>query len=296
LAFIAEACFVVGGVSDGSERSASAPQHQYNLILNGGFERWAALAPSVASRETVKNLRLVPPDLAPTGWSPAREVVRGQGPTAVVARDDKVKHSGSYSVRIENRAMRDITYVSYSTEGSAKRPGDPRNIRPNRRYLLRWWVRGQKVEPSGAGPLMMMYYMSRKQGQWYRTNADYETILADTEELIQYVTKTILGGTVINFGQITIDIGQPWTRINVSDAFIQHAGWNPVKEFDADRFDLDLINKVEPALPHDRGVILIDYPAEAAAQADIVTLITAKILFFDMHYYIKKKVLKRVIL
>jgi len=163
--------FFVEGVSAESVGPASAAPSQGNLILNGGFEEWTALAPNVVRRETVKNLRLAPPDLAPTGWVPAREVVRGQGPTAVLARDDKVKHSGAYSVRIENRAMRDITYVFYSTHGFAKRRHDARNIRPNRRYLLRWWVKGKDIAPSGTGPLMMMFYMSRRQGKWYRTNA-----------------------------------------------------------------------------------------------------------------------------
>lgn len=101
--------------------------------------------------------------------------------------------------------------------------------------------------------------------EWYRANADYETILSDTEELIRHVTKTVLGGSVISFGDISIDVDPAWLRLSVADAFMQYAGWNPVEKFDADRFDLDLVNKVEPALPKDRGVVLIDYPAEAAA-------------------------------
>jgi len=103
--------------------------------------------------------------------------------------------------------------------------------------------------------------------EWYRAHADYETILADTEDLVRSVTKTIHGSSVIKFGSIKIDVGLPWIRMTVADAFMQYAGWNPVENFDADRFDLDLVNKVEPALPQDRGIILIDYPAEAAALA-----------------------------
>ncbi|HEY8240726.1 MAG TPA: amino acid--tRNA ligase-related protein, partial [Kiritimatiellia bacterium] len=36
-------------------------------------------------------------------------------------------------------------------------------------------------------------------------------------------------------------------------------------QFDADRFNHDLVEKVEPALPQDLPVILKDYPAAAAA-------------------------------
>ena len=103
--------------------------------------------------------------------------------------------------------------------------------------------------------------------EWYRAQADYMTILADTEALIRAVAVSVLGSTCFPFGDITLDVGTPWERISVSDAFVRFAGWDPVAHFDADRFDLDLINKVEPALPRDRGVVLIDYPVEVAALA-----------------------------
>jgi len=101
--------------------------------------------------------------------------------------------------------------------------------------------------------------------EWYRTNADYQTILADTKELIRHVAAEVLGSTTISFGEITIDLNLPWLCIPVKQAFQKYAGWNPIENFDADRFDLDLINKVEPGLPKNRGVVLIDYPVEAAA-------------------------------
>ncbi len=103
--------------------------------------------------------------------------------------------------------------------------------------------------------------------EWYRTEADYEAILADTEALIREVTRSVLGTSVIRFDDREIDVDLPWERIPVAEAFRQHAGWDPLEEFDGDRFDLDLVNKVEPALPRDRGVVLIDYPAEVAALA-----------------------------
>ena len=51
------------------------------------------------------------------------------------------------------------------------------------------------------------------------------------------------------------------------EAFRQHAGWDPVAAYDADRFDHDMVTKVEPGLPTDRPCILTDYPAAAAALA-----------------------------
>lgn len=144
-----------------------------NLIVNGGFETWTAFAPGIAERETVGNLQLLPPDQTPDAWEPGRELARGQAPTAILARDGRVKHGGAFSVRIENRAMQDITYIGYSAEPFSGHTDDPHRLRPNRRYLLRWWVKGEAVSASGTGPLMMMFVMSREDGQWVRTN-DHE--------------------------------------------------------------------------------------------------------------------------
>jgi hypothetical protein len=141
------------------------------MIVNGGFEEWAPLDPNTAKREDVSRVNLVPPGLAPVGWLPVRERVKGQGRTGTVAMDEKVKHSGARSVRIENGDMRDITYLLYATERFAGRLDDPHNIRPNRCYLVRWWVKGEKIAPEGTGPILMMHYTSVKGGKSHRTDA-----------------------------------------------------------------------------------------------------------------------------
>ncbi len=85
--------------------------------------------------------------------------------------------------------------------------------------------------------------------EWYRTGTDYLGILDDTKALLAAA-------------------GLPerrWEVIPVSEAFLRWAGWDPSQAYDAARFELDLVDKVEPALPRDRAVVLIDYPAEAAA-------------------------------
>jgi len=90
--------------------------------------------------------------------------------------------------------------------------------------------------------------------EWYRTGADYLGILEETRQLLSCA-------------------GIPeenWQVVTVSEVFKKHAGWDPVDpsgSLDHDRFDLDLVEKVEPALPHDRPVVLIDYPVAAGAFA-----------------------------
>jgi lysyl-tRNA synthetase class 2 len=103
--------------------------------------------------------------------------------------------------------------------------------------------------------------------EWYRANADYRHILADMKALVSAVFAEVAGSHTIQYGGRSVEVMPLWECISVRDAFLQHAGWDVLAEFDADRFDLDLVNKVEPGLPHDRPVVLIDYPIQQAALA-----------------------------
>ena len=99
--------------------------------------------------------------------------------------------------------------------------------------------------------------------EWYRTNSDYTDMLVDTKSLILKIARDIRGDTEISYQGQSIDLLH-WERITVDDAFLLHAGWSPVVHYDANRFDIDLVEKVEPALPRGIPVILTDYPVEAA--------------------------------
>jgi lysyl-tRNA synthetase class 2 len=103
--------------------------------------------------------------------------------------------------------------------------------------------------------------------EWYRANADYNDVLADAKSLLVSVARKVLGKTALARRGGTIELESPWKYLTVSAAFVQNAGWDPVKKFDADRFDLDLVGKVEPHLCGAVPVILADYPVEAAALA-----------------------------
>jgi lysyl-tRNA synthetase class 2 len=87
--------------------------------------------------------------------------------------------------------------------------------------------------------------------EWYRARTDYLGILDDTRELLSNVWK---------------EAPQDWEILTVSNAFLEFAGWDPEGNYNADRFDIDLVEKVEPAIRNIGGaVVLIDYPIEAAA-------------------------------
>jgi len=88
--------------------------------------------------------------------------------------------------------------------------------------------------------------------EWYRTDADYLDVLADARGLMSEVCREIAGGSSLCYGGQAIEIGGEWACLTVKEVFLRFAGWDPVARFDADRFDLDLVEKVEPALPADR--------------------------------------------
>ena len=104
--------------------------------------------------------------------------------------------------------------------------------------------------------------------EWYRANAGYLEILADTKALLAFVAGELRGTTDFTWQGKPLSCAQElWEKFSVSQAFIQHAGWDPAMKFDTDRFDLDHVTRVEPALPPDHPVVLIDYPAPLAALA-----------------------------
>ena len=103
--------------------------------------------------------------------------------------------------------------------------------------------------------------------EWYRSEAGYIDILADTKALIGALAAELLGCAHLSWKGGRVDLLPLWELLTVSDVFLEYAGWDPVAQWDADRFDVDLIEKVEPSLPKDRPVVLKDYPAEAAALA-----------------------------
>jgi lysyl-tRNA synthetase class 2 len=103
--------------------------------------------------------------------------------------------------------------------------------------------------------------------EWYRARADYTDILADTKALVAHVAQAVKGGTSIQYLGRPIELLPRWERLTVAEAFQQFAGWNPVAAYDEERFNVDLVEKVEPRLPRDVPCVLTDYPAEAAALA-----------------------------
>ncbi len=107
-----------------------------------------------------------------------------------------------------------------------------------------------------SGELGPLHHPEYTMLEWYRSSADYLDILADTQALISVVAEVQ-------------DLGsEDWKILTVSELFLEHAGWDPVGNYNEDCFDIDLVEKVEPVIKKMGGaVVLKDYPIEVAALA-----------------------------
>lgn len=103
--------------------------------------------------------------------------------------------------------------------------------------------------------------------EWYRIGADYMQIMRDTEELVVFIARRLGMGSTLHYQGKDIDLTPPWQRISVREAFLRTAGWDPVTAPDAERFDIDLVDRVMPSFAPDRPTVLTDYPAAGASLA-----------------------------
>jgi lysyl-tRNA synthetase class 2 len=103
--------------------------------------------------------------------------------------------------------------------------------------------------------------------EWYRAGADYHQIISDTENLVTFLADRFGFGTVLNYQGKHLDISLPWPRISVKQAYTNWADWDPFVNFDGQRFDDDLVDKVIPHFPPHRPIVIMDYPRGCAALA-----------------------------
>jgi lysyl-tRNA synthetase class 2 len=103
--------------------------------------------------------------------------------------------------------------------------------------------------------------------EWYRANADYRQIISDTEELLGSLAATLAAPGRLIYRGNKIDLSPPWPRLSVREAYLNWAGWDPFKHFDALRFDLDLSDKIIPRFSPVRPTVILDYPPQCAALA-----------------------------
>lgn len=108
--------------------------------------------------------------------------------------------------------------------------------------------------------------------EWYRAFADYRQVLEDTEQLVHALCVHVHGEPWLTAANgARFDLGLPFMRLSVREAFARFAGVSDAAELaarDEDRYFQLLVDRVEPAIAaQGRPVFLIDYPASQAALA-----------------------------
>jgi len=103
--------------------------------------------------------------------------------------------------------------------------------------------------------------------EWYRAHADYTKLMEDCQGLILSAWKVVSQSNdpSLRYDNHIIDLSPPFEAITIHDAFTRYAGWDPISVRDEERFDKDLVFKIEPSLPRHRPVFLLDFPAWAAS-------------------------------
>ena len=127
--------------------------------------------------------------------------------------------------------------------------------------------------------------------EWYRAYASYEEIMADVENLVSHVVRSVLGrSSVVRAGR-EISLQPPWERLSVRDAFARWAaidldacadveslfsraralGYGSARLGDSweDLYHKILLEKIEPELAKLGAIHLFDYPRQLAALAKL---------------------------
>ncbi|WP_321392807.1 EF-P lysine aminoacylase EpmA [uncultured Desulfuromusa sp.] len=99
--------------------------------------------------------------------------------------------------------------------------------------------------------------------EWYRSHCDYRQLMADCESLLSHLSSD----QEITWQGQTINLSSPWPRITIADAFLQFSSIPLAEALATDEFDSVIAFEIEPNLPKNKPVFLIEYPVEHASLA-----------------------------
>ncbi len=105
--------------------------------------------------------------------------------------------------------------------------------------------------------------------EWYQAGASSADLIPFTKDLLVRAAETTTGSTVIKHGGTSIDLDGEWEIIPLKKAFAEFAGADMADSVGKNRFEMDLVDRIEPALPKDRPCVLTGYPAEFRAYANL---------------------------
>ena len=101
--------------------------------------------------------------------------------------------------------------------------------------------------------------------EWYRTNADYMTLMSECEDMIIFIAEELKTGININYREKKIELQKPWERLTVNEAFRRYSSVSLEDALEAGRFDEIMVCDIEPMFCNRKPVFLYDYPSSLAA-------------------------------
>ncbi|MGW8195091.1 MAG: EF-P lysine aminoacylase EpmA [Desulforhopalus sp.] len=108
--------------------------------------------------------------------------------------------------------------------------------------------------------------------EWYRVDADYNTLMADCQALLQYLAERMADPEGCGFRSERqffqgIDVQGTWLRLTVADAFSRYSPLSVRNALHEEKFDEILVEYIEPHLGNGTPLFLCDYPVELGALA-----------------------------
>lgn len=112
--------------------------------------------------------------------------------------------------------------------------------------------------------------------EWYRVNALIEDLMSDCENIIRNEID-IIHNLLKEIRTSEIDLNEcekfyqnikfPFERIEIQEIYKEIAGWDPIEIYDPQKFDIDMVTKIEPFLKTKPAVFLVGYPYYQASLA-----------------------------
>ncbi len=99
--------------------------------------------------------------------------------------------------------------------------------------------------------------------EWYRSHADYHTLMADCIELFRH----LIPEQRLSWQGQSINLAPPWETLSVHEAFALYTDSTPEEALRGGRFEELLTFAIEPRLGQHKPTFLTEYPAELAALA-----------------------------
>ncbi len=94
--------------------------------------------------------------------------------------------------------------------------------------------------------------------EWYHRGCDYRQLMRDCEQLLRFLTE---GREKIHWQGHSLDLTLPWPRLTMTEAFDRYSSI-PLKKISCpDHLSERISTDIEPNLPKNKPVFLVDYPS-----------------------------------